>query len=320
MTETSGNINDLYGSVDYNLKKQIKGCADERSQLYGSLLLFTQVFYKLRTGKEFQLSYPQCRESHFISICRELTRVMRGEVDLLVINIAPRYGKTELLIHFVAWCMAKYPDCNFLYTSYTHNLASTQSATIRDILMLPEYRQLFFVDIKQSSKAKFDFKTTENGGVYAAGLDGTILGRGAGIKGINRFGGAIIIDDAHKEAEVHSDVTRQSVIDRYEGTLLSRRNDGFRTPIIFIGQCLHEADLAAHLRAEIEDDTTGRKKLLSLSSLDAANNALYPEIHTKEELLEMQEKNPYVFAAQHQQNPQPSGGGLFKEDDFKLLY
>ena len=318
VTKTSGNIND-YTGVDYKLKKQIKSGDAERSQLYGSLLLFTQVFYKLRTGKEFQLSYPQCRESHFISICRELTRVMRGELDLLVINIAPRYGKTELLIHFVAWCMAKYPDCNFLYTSYTHNLASTQSATIRDILMLPEYRQLFFVEIKQSSKAKFDFKTTESGGVYAAGLDGTILGRGAGIKGVDRFGGAIIIDDAHKEAEVHSDVTRQSVIDRYEGTLLSRRNDGFRTPIIFIGQCLHEADLASHLKQEIKDDTTGRKKLLSLSSLDEAKNALYPEIHTKEQLLEMQEKNPYVFAAQHQQNPQPAGGGLYKEDDFKLL-
>jgi len=309
-------------SATGNLQIAIEETSQERKKLCDSLLLFTKVFYRLRMGKDFQISRPICRESHFISIARELTRITNNELDLLVINIAPRYGKTELLIHFVAWCLARYPDCNFLYTSYTHSLSATQSATIRDIIQLPEFKQLFFVDIKHSSKAKHDFKTTENGGVYAAGLDGTITGRGAGIKGareLKRFGGAIIIDDAHKEADVHSDVMRQSVIDRYEGTLLSRRNDGFRTPIIFIGQCLHEDDLASHLKREVEEDTTGRKVVLSLPSLDAAGNALYPEMHTKEQLLEMQESSPYVFAAQHQQNPQPAGGGLFKAEDFRVL-
>lgn len=300
-------------------KKIIDETKDERAKLYGSLLLFTRVFFKLRTGKNFDLSKPTARECHFISICRELTRVFNGELDLLVVNVAPRYGKTELLIHFVAWCMARYPDCNFLYTSTTHNLAATQSEIIRDVIMLREYRDLFFVDIKKSSKAKFDFKTTENGGVYAAGLDGTIIGRGAGIRSAKRFGGAILIDDAHKESEVCSDVVRQGVIDRYEGTLASRRNDGFKTPIIAIGQSLHEADLMAHLREMVRKDKTGRKKLLSLPSLDAVNNALYPEVHTTEQLLEMKETTPYIFAAQHQQNPQPAGGGLFKKVWFPTL-
>ena len=304
------------------LQKAINETAKERKKLYDSLLLFTKVFYRLRTGKDFVLSHPICRESHFISITRELEAVVNCELDLLVINVAPRYGKTELLIHFIAWCLAKYPDSSFIYTSYTHSLAATQGAVIRDIMMLPEYKKLFFVDIDKASSAKHDFKTTEAGGLYSTGIDGTIIGRGAGLSGAykrNRFGGAIIVDDAHKESEVCSDVMRQAVIDRYEGTLKSRRNDGFRTPIIFIGQCLHEDDLAAYLKREVEADTTGRKRMLSLPSLDEAQNALYPEKHTKDELLEMQETNPYVFAAQHQQNPQPAGGSLFKREWFGIL-
>ena len=288
----------------------------ERSKLFGSLLLFTQVFYKLRTGRSFQLSNPTARETHFISICRELVKVFRGETDLLVINVPPRYGKTELLIHFIAWSMARYPDCNFLYTSYSHNLAAKQSATIRDIMMMPEYRDLFLVNIKHSSHAKFDFESTENGSVYAAGFGGTITGRGAGIKGSNRFGGAIIIDDAHKPSEAHSDTIREGVISWYHNTLLSRRNDGNKTPIIFIGQRVHEEDLPSHILEGIDVE---RRTVLSLPALDEAQNALYPEMHTKDELFAMQAEDPYTFAAQMQQNPQPAGGGIYKKVWFPII-
>src|SRR6202451_4388428 len=91
-----------------------------RVKLWGSLLLFTQVFYKLRTGREFSVSQPICREPHVITLCKALTRVLRGEMPHLLINIPPRYGKTELLIHFVAWSLSRYPDSQFLYISYSH--------------------------------------------------------------------------------------------------------------------------------------------------------------------------------------------------------
>ena len=305
-----------------NIKKSIESTRVERAKLYGSLLFFTRVFYQLRTGREFQLSYPTCRESHFISVARELTRVKRGELDLLVIKEPPRYGKTEQVIHFVAESLAEYPDANFLYTSYSKSLASKQSSTIRDIIMLQEFKDLFFVHLKQSSKSKFDFDTTEGGSVYAAGFQGTITGRGAGIKGIDpskRFGGAIIIDDAHKPDEATSDTIREGVIEWYYNTLLSRRNNGIKTPIIFIGQVVHEDDLANHLTRECEEDTTGRKKVLSLPALDDAGNALHPELHTKEELIKMREASPYIFAAQMQQKAQPAGGGLFKKVWFPIL-
>src|SRR6185369_392396 len=89
-----------------------------RIKMFESFLYFTQAMYKLRTGREFEISTPAGRESHYVTISRELIEVMKGNNQNLVINIAPRYGKTEMIINFIAWAMAQYPDSNFMYISY----------------------------------------------------------------------------------------------------------------------------------------------------------------------------------------------------------
>lgn len=280
-----------------------------RARLFGSPLLFTQTFYKIRTGRDFDLSTPIGRESHYISICRGLKKVLTGEIKRLIINVPPRYGKTELVIQFVAACLAQYADSNFLYVSYSHSLAKKQTQTIREILMLPQFKKIFGVELSDDTTAKDNFETKQGGSVYAAGAGGTITGRGAGIKGCSRFGGAIIIDDIHKPSEVTSDTVRQSVNDWYYNTLQSRLNSP-DTPIIFIGQRLHEDDLAANLIR------TGDWETLIIPAIDAAGNALHPEMHDIATLKKMQEESPYEFAAQYQQDPQPSGGGIFKPEWF----
>jgi len=283
----------------------------EKFKLQGSLLDFTQIFYKLRTGRLFELSSPVGRESHYLTICRALVKVLDGKTKRLIINVPPRYGKTELLIHFISWSLSNYPDSNFIYVSYSHTLAKKQTQTIRQILQLPNYKKIFGVEIREDVSAKDNFETTDGGSVYAAGSGGTITGRGAGIKGCNRFGGAIVIDDIHKPDEVTSDTMREGVIDWYYNTLQSRINSP-NTPIIFIGQCLHEDDLSAHLRRSGEWET------VIIPALDHVGNALHPDMHNKEMLLKMKEQNPYIFSAQYQQDPQPAGGGIFKPEWFYL--
>lgn len=285
---------------------------DTRATLLGSLLTFTQVFYQLRTGREFNVSCPVSRESHHITICRALTDVFYDRKPRLMINIAPRYGKTELLIHFVAWALAHHPDCQFLYISYAHSLAKKQTQTIRQIMQLPVYQDLFHVKISDETSAKDNFETSAGGCVYAAGSAGTITGRGAGIQKSDRFGGAIIIDDIHKPDEVTSDLIRTGVIDWYHNTLKHRINS-IKTPIIFIGQRLHEDDLPAHLLKNDEWSPT------VLKSLDEKNHALYPQLHDEAALLKIKEESPYVFSSQYQQDPQPAGGGIFKSEWFYLL-
>lgn len=283
-----------------------------RAELLGSLLLFTQVFYKLRTGRDFELSEPIGRESHYITICKSLTKVFNGEIKRLIINVPPRYGKTELCISFIAWTLAHYPDSNNLYISYAHSLAKKQTQTVRQIIDMPDFRRIFNVHLSDDTSAKDNFETSIGGSVYAVGAGGTITGRGAGIKNCDRYGGAIIIDDIHKPSEVSSDTMRDSIIEWYDNTLQSRVNSP-DTPIILTGQCLHESDLVAHLAKKDEWHR------VILPALDRAGNALHPQMHNKEQLLKMEEEMPYVFSAQYQQDPQPAGGGIFKPEWFVLL-
>lgn len=174
------------------------------------------------------------------------------------------------------------------------------------------YRYFFGVTIKDDTSAKDNFETVYGGSVYAAGAGGTITGRGAGIKNVGRFGGCIVIDDIHKPDEITSDTIRQGINDWYYNTLQSRLNSN-NTPIIFIGQRLHEDDLASNLLKNKEWES------VIIPALDVAGNALYPEMHDLPTLLKMQEEMPYEFAAQYQQDPQPAGGGIFKADCFVLL-
>lgn len=289
--------------------------AKARAELLGSLLLFTRVFYKLRTGRDFNLSQPVGRESHYLTISQALTKTQRGNSSHLIINCPPRYGKSELCIHYVAWCLARYPDSNFLYVSYSHSLAKKQTQTIKQIVTLPEYKEYFGVEISDETRAKDNFETTRGGSVYAAGAAGTITGRGAGIQGVDRFGGAIVIDDIHKPDEVYSDSMRRSVNEWYLNTLQSRVNSP-QAPIIFIGQRLHEDDLAANL---INGFSGHEFDKVIIPAIDAAGNALLPSMHSLEQLKVMQEKMVYEFASQYQQDPQPAGGAIFRPEWFIKL-
>lgn len=290
---------------------------EQASILRGSLLEFTKFFLKHMTQRDFIQSQPIGRESHQITICRELTKLTRLETpsQRLAINVPPGHGKSLKVSMWIAWCFTHYPDCNFLYISYSHDLAAKHTAFIKQIMSSSMYKYLFDVHLRYDSRAKDHFQTEAGGAVAAFGSGGAITGRDAGLPGLDRFSGAVIIDDPIKPDEAHSQAVRENVIRNYEETIRQRVR-GINVPIVFIGQRLHEADLAAYL-LDGKDVRTWDNVILK--SLDAAENALYPEVNPKEDLLAMQEQSPYVFASQFQQDPLPAGGGLFKPEWFIML-
>ncbi len=287
------------------------------AQLRGSLLDFIKYFYPILTGRQFIVSSPMGRESHHITICRALSEAARLEIPnhRLLINVSPGSGKSTMLAMWVAWTLATYPDARFLYISYSKVLAAKHTETIKRIMQLAHYGYLFDVRIRHDSKAREYFQTTSGGAVAAFGSGGAITGQDAGLPGLCRFSGAVIIDDAHKPDEVHSDTIRISVIDNYRETIQQRMR-GINVPMIFLGQRLHEDDLAAYLLSG-KDGYDWQKVILK--GIDDAGNALYPEVDTLQKLLRKQETDPYVFASQYQQDPIPAGGALFKPDWFVML-
>jgi predicted phage terminase large subunit-like protein len=207
------------------------------------------------------------RAIHHAIVCQVLEDVFYGRRRNVIINIAPRYSKTELaVVNFVSWAFGKVPDAEFIHTSYGSPLAIGNSARVRDMMQTQEYQEVFprrFEGVNEDGSARLvapalidpynagkeHWKTTEGGVFYAAGAGGSITGFGAGKMDTERiaFGGAIIIDDPHKPDEALSKQMREGVFEWYQNTVESRRNDPMRTPIIVIMQRLHVEDLAGKL-------------------------------------------------------------------------
>lgn len=279
------------------------------------LYFFSRWMFLQRKGYTWQ------RARHHKMVCDALMRVYRGECKRLIINIPPRYSKTELaVVNFIAWCMGKVPDCEFIHTSYSGALAVNNSTAVRGVVLHEAFGDIF-PDLQLASDAQHHWKSTKGGVLYATGTGGTITGFGAG-KHREGFGGAIVIDDPHKADEANSDVIRQGVIDWFQNTLESRKNSP-DTPIIVIMQRLHEKDLAGWLLGDRGKDGKGPAvaggngevwENLCLSAWNEDNTPLWPEKHSADDLRRMEKAAPYVFAGQYRQLPAPPEGGVIKPD------
>jgi len=283
--------------------------------LLDDFLWFHRVMFEKRTGREFMISQPDGNESHYITFARELTNVFHGKGTRFYIGCPPGWGKSEMCKSFIAWSMANYPDCKFLYISHSFELATMHTASIKQTMMMPIYRELFGVEIRRDSSAKDFFQTTSGGTVAAFGSQGGITGHDAGLPGLDRFTGAVVIDDIHKPEDIHSDTIRDRVKRNYFETI-ERRLRAPNVPVIMVGQRLHEDDLPAYILGGADGQVWNTA---IIKAIDDAGNARYPEVNPKSQLLLMKEKQPYVYASQYQQDPMPAGGGLFKEDWFKIL-
>lgn len=274
-------------------------------------------------------AYRWLRGPHHKLICDVLTKVYEGEINRLIINIAPRYSKTETAVdNFVAWTLGKNPDSEYIHPSYSGTLATLNSWQTREIVTHPAYQEIFpGVQLRSDSSAKDHWRTTAGGVMYATGVGGTITGFGAG-KMREGFGGAIIIDDPHKADEARSDVIRSGVIEWFQNTLESRKNSP-HTPIIVIMQRLHEADLAGWLLGEapIVDGLTYREAggngerwhHLCIGTIRPDGTALWPEKHDILTLRRMQQAAPIMFAGQYDQRPSTAEGNVYKPDMIQVV-
>jgi len=293
--------------VNMNLFSQKK---TEAAQIlaYNNLYFFARWMFLQRKG------YKWMQAAHHKLVCDALMRVFNGECKRLIINIPPRYSKTELaVVNFIAWAIGRVPDSEFIHASYSATLAVNNAVNVRNLIQHEEYRAIF-PDVQLASQAQGHWKTTAGGVVYATGTGGTITGFGAG-KHRDGFGGALILDDLHKADEARSDTVRNGVIEWFQNTLESRKNSP-HTPIIVIMQRLHEEDIAGWL---LNGGNGEEWEHLCLSAITEDGKALWPEKHDIDTLRNMERAAPYVFAGQYMQRPAPLDGGLFKPDRMTVV-
>ena len=298
---------------------EIKTLKVARVMCQESLLFSTRYFFKKNHNRKFVVN------NHHEKISDVLEDVIAGKIKRLIINMPPRYGKTEIAVkNFVAHCLALNPASMFIHLSGSDDLALDNSEEIKDMVTGEEYQQLFpEVQIKKDSKAKKKWYTTAGGGVYATSAAGQITGFGAGkvddeekeledlislIETKEQFAGAVIIDDPIKPEDAESDTKRERVNNRYDSTISSRVNSR-NTPIIIIMQRLHPLDLCGYLISK----EPGTWTVLSLPAIKEDGTALWPFKQTIDELIQLRQRNSVVFDRQYMQDPKPLEGLVFDE-------
>lgn len=280
--------------------------------LLSDSLNFTRYFFRIANGgRKFVTG------RHHRMICDRLNAVLMGRCRRLIINIAPRYSKTEIAVkNFIAMGLAINPRANFIHLSYSDNLVQDNSDAIKSIVTMEEYRRLFGLTVKATDNTKKRWYLEQGGGLYAASTLGQLTGFGAGLvqdpEAGWTFPGAIVIDDPIKPEDALSDVEREKVNRRFETTIRNRVNSR-DTPIIVIMQRLHENDLCGYLQ-KIEP---GEWEVLQIPCIiegeDGKPEALWPFKHTLEELKAIKAANSYVFETQYMQDPRPIEGLMYAE-------
>jgi len=296
-----------------------------KADLLGSPLFFTRYFFKKQYNRKFVVS------DHHKEICRVLKRVFMGELTRVIINMPPRYGKTELLVKsLISMGLALNPRSKFIHTSYSETLALDNSESVKDLVESDDYQKFFDVKLKKDSKSKRKWYTDQGGGIYAAASGGQITGFGAGqveneseaeqefLNDVDqmqqKFKGAIIIDDPIKPEDADSPDMREKINQRFDNTIRSRVNSR-NTPIIIVMQRVHERDLSGYLIDSEPDEW----EVLMMPAISNEGKALWPFKHTIEELMKLKQVNELVFENQYQQDPKPQKGLVFLKTDFEYF-
>jgi predicted phage terminase large subunit-like protein len=132
---------------------------------------------------------------HHRKLAKIFTDVIEGRKNRVIINIAPRMGKSEFSSYlFPAYFLGKYPNKKIIMGTHTASLSEDFGRKVRNLIDSEDYRELFpQTAVADDQKAAGKWSTSAGGQYYAAGVGGALAGRGADL---------FVVDDPHSEQDV----------------------------------------------------------------------------------------------------------------------
>lgn len=132
---------------------------------------------------------------HHRKLAKIFEAVLRGEKKRVIINIAPRMGKSEFSSYlFPAYFLGRFPEKKIIMATHTASLSEDFGRRVRNLLESEEYHAVFpDTVVADDQKAAGKWSTGAGGQYFAVGVGGNIAGRGADL---------FVIDDPHSEQDM----------------------------------------------------------------------------------------------------------------------
>lgn len=257
-----------------------------------------------------------CHNPFSLEVCRELDQflsdVVAGKRPLLILQAPPQHGKSELVSRrFPPYLFGRYPDLRIGACSYGADLARDMNRDVQRIMMDEQYRAVFsesalnpkrVVTMEGQALRNSDrFDILGHRGYYVcAGVGGPLTGKSLDV--------GIIDDPIKNEEEARSATVKATILNWYETVFLTRLSK--KSGQIIMATSWATDDLAATVAKQ-----NPRARLLKFKAIDENGQALVPELHPLEQLLEIRASmNPAKWSALYQQSPVQEGGNIFKAE------
>jgi hypothetical protein len=279
----------------------------EKPREYRDLLSFVKETFFALYNTEFIVTV------HHKALCDLLTkcalRQLPDDTFIVVINIAPRFGKTLIVTLYVAWCYVMNGAAKFFYVSYSKDLSHKFSREVKDVL-----KNVCGLSSNMRKDSTGIWTTAQRGEFLATTIYGVATGFGAGDLTATPFGGDLIFDDPNKISDTFYETRRQGVADKLWNTFITRRNNMNKVPLIIFQQRVHPEDLSGAVLNQ-SDYKYVHLKIPALID----GESIFPQRISTETLLAMKSNDPYTFNAQMMQDPQAMNGGFFNLDTLKPM-
>ena len=240
-----------------------------------------------------------------------------GRKDRIAVNIAPRFGKSQLTsIYFPAWFIGNFPDKKIMMISHTADLAVDFGRKVRNLVASDLYKSVFpDVSLAPDSKSAGRWSTNKGGEYFAVGVGGALAGRGADL---------MCIDDPHNEGDVLGGNYEvfDKAYDWYTYGARTRLMPGGRVALIMTRWAL--TDLTGRVVQDMVRNPDGDQwEVVEFPALiekeDAAGNmqelSLWPEQWSVEALLRTKASMPpFQWNAQYMQNPTAAEAAIVKPE------
>lgn len=250
---------------------------------------------------------------HHAAIANAFDRIVNGTLKRLIINIAPRHGKSELTsVYLPGYYLGHKPSDKIICATHSEKLSVSFGRRVRNMLLDDEYHQIFpQTQIAKDSKAAGNWTTTMGGQYYAIGVEGKLAGRGANL---------LIIDDPHSEQDVVSGTSEDHFEKTLEWYFTGPRQRLQPGAAIVINQTRWgKRDLTGKLlELAKQDPDTDQWEVLNLPAILPNGEALFPEFWSLKELLALRRTLPVQrWQSQYQQNPSSEEAAVIKREWWK---